>query len=192
MMKNLKKTDPQIYELVKQEEKRQKEVLEMIPSENYTSQAVMEALGTVLTNKYSEGFPGKRYYQGNAVADSVESLAQERACKLFGVPYVNVQPLSGSPDNYAVYFAALENGQKIMGLSLPMGGHITHGHKLGLSGRLFTFAHYELGSNDKLDYDAIEKAVLKEKPALLICGFTAYSRKIDFKRFGAIADKAGC
>lgn len=191
-MKNLKKVDPQIYELVKQEEKRQKEVLEMIPSENYTSQAVMETLGTVLTNKYSEGFPGKRYYQGNAVADAVESLAQERAMKLFGVPYVNVQPLSGSPANSAVYFAALENGQKIMGLSLPMGGHITHGHRLGLSGRLFTFAHYELGSNDKLDYDAIEKAVMKEKPALLICGFTAYSRRIDFKRFGQIADKAGC
>lgn len=191
-MKNLKKVDPQIYELVKQEEKRQKEVLEMIPSENYTSQAVMEALGTVLTNKYSEGFPGKRYYQGNAVADSVESLAQERAKKLFGVPYVNVQPLSGSPANSAVYFATLENGQKIMGLSLAMGGHITHGHKLGLSGRLFKFAHYELGANEKLDYDLIEKAVMKEKPQLLICGFTAYSRKVDFKKFAQIAEKADC
>jgi glycine hydroxymethyltransferase len=192
MMKSLKKTDPQIYELVKQEEKRQKEVLEMIASENYASQAVMETLGTVLTNKYSEGFPGKRYYQGNAVADSVESLAQERACKLFDVPYVNVQPLSGAPANSAVYFALLENGQKLMGLSLASGGHITHGHKLGLSGRLFTFAHYDMGPDGKLDYDAIEKAVMKEKPALLICGFTAYSRKIDFKRFGQIADKAGC
>lgn len=192
LMKNLKKVDPQIYELVKQEEKRQKEVLEMIPSENYTSQAVMEALGTVLTNKYSEGFPGKRYYQGNAVADSVESLAQERAKKLFGVPYVNVQPLSGSPANSAVYFATLENGQKIMGLSLAMGGHITHGHKLGLSGRLFKFAHYELGANEKLDYDLIEKAVMKEKPQLLICGFTAYSRKVDFKKFAQIAEKADC
>lgn len=191
-MKHLKKVDPQIHDLIKKEEKRQKDVLEMIPSENYTSQAVMEALGSVLTNKYSEGFPGKRYYQGNEVADEVESLAQQRAMKLFGVPYVNVQPLSGSPANSAVYFAALENGQKIMGLSLPMGGHITHGHKLGLSGRLFTFAHYELGSNDKLDYDAIEKAVMKEKPALLICGFTAYSRRVDFKKFGQIADKAGC
>lgn len=192
LMKNLKKVDPQIYELVKQEEKRQKEVLEMIPSENYTSQAVMEALGTVLTNKYSEGFPGKRYYQGNAVADSVESLAQERAKKLFGVPYVNVQPLSGSPANSAVYFATLENGQKIMGLALAMGGHITHGHKLGLSGRLFKFAHYELGANEKLDYDLIEKAVMKEKPQLLICGFTAYSRKVDFKKFAQIAEKADC
>lgn len=191
-MKNLKQTDPQIYDLIKAEEKRQEDVLEMIPSENYTSQAVMEALGSVLTNKYSEGFPGKRYYQGNANADAVETLAQERAKKLFDVPYVNVQPLSGSPANSAIYFATLENGQKIMGLSLPMGGHITHGHKLGLSGRLFSFVHYELGANDQLDYDAIEKMALKEKPQLLICGFTAYSRRIDFKRFGQIADKVGC
>jgi len=192
MMMHLKKTDPQIYKLVKQEEKRQKEVLEMIPSENYTSSAVIEALGTVLTNKYSEGFPGKRYYQGNAVIDSVESLAQERAKKLFGVPYVNVQALSGAPANSAVYFAVLENGEKLMGLNLAHGGHITHGHKLGLSGRLFTFSHYELGEDDELDYDAIEKQVLKEKPKLLICGYTAYPRKINFKRFGEIADKAGC
>lgn len=192
MMTNLKKQDPQIYSLVVAEEKRQKDVLEMIPSENYTSQAVMETLGTVLTNKYSEGFPGKRYYQGNAVADAVESLAQERAMKLFGVPYVNVQPLSGAPANSIVYFAALENGDKIMGLSLAEGGHITHGHKLGLSGRLFTFAHYTLGKDDLLDYDAIEKLVLKEKPKLLICGYTAYPRIINFKRFGQIADKAGC
>ncbi len=191
-MKNLKKTDPQIYELIQLEEKRQKEVLEMIPSENYTSRAVMEALGTVLTNKYSEGFPGRRYYQGNAVADKVELLAQERAKKLFGVPYVNVQALSGSPANSAVYFATLENGEKLMGLSLAYGGHITHGHKLGLSGRLFSFAHYTLDEKKViLDYDEIEKQVMKEKPKLLICGFTAYPRKIDFKRFGEIADKAG-
>ena len=192
MMKNLKKIDPQIYELVKREEKRQHDVLEMIASENYTSQAVMETLGSVLTNKYSEGFPGKRYYQGNEIADAVEALAQERAKKLFGVPYVNVQPLSGSPANSAVYFAVLQNGEKIMGLSLAMGGHITHGHKLGLSGRFFTSVHYELGKGDVLDYDAIEKMALKEKPQILICGYTAYPRKINFKRFGEIADKVGC
>jgi len=191
-MNNLKKTDPQIYDLIKQEEQRQKDVLEMIASENYASQAVMEALGSVLTNKYSEGFPGKRYYQGNAIADAVEVTASERAKKLFGVPYVNVQPLSGSPANSAVYFALLENGQKIMGLSLAMGGHITHGHKLGLSGRFFQSVHYVLGDGDVLDYDAIEKMALKEKPQLLICGFTAYPRTIDFKRFGEIADKVGC
>lgn len=187
-MKNLKQTDPEIYTLIQAEEKRQKDVLEMIPSENYASQAVMEALGSVLTNKYSEGFPKKRYYQGNEVVDSVEILAAERAKKLFGVAYVNVQPLSGSPANSAVYFALLENGDKIMGLSLSSGGHITHGHKLGLSGRLFTFAHYDLGKDATLDYDLIAQQVKKEKPKLLICGFTAYSRIIDFAKFRKIAD----
>lgn len=191
-MKNLQKTDPQIYKLIREEEKRQKGVLEMIASENYTSQAVMDALGSVLTNKYSEGFPKKRYYQGNHVIDQVEMLAQERAQKLFGVPYVNVQALSGAPANSAVYMAVLENGQRLMGLNLTHGGHITHGHKLGLSGRLFTYSHYELGNKGELDYDVIEKQVLKEKPQILICGYTAYSGKIDFKRFGEIADKAGC
>lgn len=188
LMKQVKIVDPEIYSLIKAEEKRQRDVLEMIPSENYASQAVMEALGTVLTNKYSEGFPKKRYYQGNDVIDSVEMLATERAKKLFGVPYVNVQPLSGSPANSAVYFALLENGEKIMGLSLTSGGHITHGHKLGLSGRLFTFAHYDLGKDARLDYDLIAKQVKKEKPRLLICGFTAYSRMIDFAKFRKIAD----
>lgn len=191
-MINLKKTDPEIYNLIKEEEKRQKNVLEMIASENYASKSVIAALGSVLTNKYSEGFPGKRYYQGNAIADAVETTAQERAKKIFGVPYVNVQPLSGSPANSAVYFAVLQNGDKLMGLSLASGGHITHGHKLGLSGRFFKAVHYTLGKNDRLDYDAIEAQVMKEKPQLLICGYTAYPRKIDFKRFGQIAEKAGC
>lgn len=191
-MNYLKKTDPQVYTLIRQEERRQKDVLEMIASENYASQAVMEALGSVLTNKYSEGFPKKRYYQGNENIDSVEMLAQERAQKLFGVPYVNVQALSGAPANSAVYFAVLKNGEKLMGLSLTSGGHITHGHPLGLSGRLFTFAHYDLGKDGFLDYDAIEKQVLKEKPRLLICGFTAYPQIIDFKKFGEIAKKANC
>src|SRR5579872_1086585 len=123
-MKSLIRVDLQIYKLIKQEEKRQKEVLEMIASENYTSKAVMDALGSVLTNKYSEGFPKKRYYQGNEVIDQIEILAQERAKKLFNVPYVNVQALSGSPANSAVYFAVLKNGEKLMGLSLTSGGHI--------------------------------------------------------------------
>jgi glycine hydroxymethyltransferase len=191
-MKNLKRVDPEIYDLIKLEEKRQKDVLEMIASENYASKAIIETLGTVLTNKYSEGFPNKRYYQGNAYIDGIESLAQERAKKLFGVPYVNVQALSGAPANSAVYFALLENGQKLMGLDLASGGHITHGHKLGLSGRLFTFAHYDLGKNGLLDYDLIEKQVMKEKPQLLICGFTAYHHRIDFARFAKIAEKAKC
>ena len=192
MLKNLKQTDPQIYDLVKQEEKRQHSVLEMIPSENYASEAVIETLGTVLTNKYSEGFPKKRYYQGNSVIDSVEILAAERAQKLFGVPYVNVQALSGSPANSAIYFALLKNGDKMMGLELASGGHISHGHPIGLTGRLFKIFHYKLGKDSLLDYDAIEQQVMKEKPQLLICGFTAYPRIIDFKRFGKIADKAGC
>ena len=144
-MKNLKQIDSELFDLIKLEEKRQKEVIDMIPSENYASQAVMEALGSVLTNKYSEGFPKKRYYQGNSVIDSVEILAQTRAKKLFGVPYVNVQALSGSPANSAVYLAVLANGDKMMGLELTSGGHITHGHPLGLTGRLFKIIHYGLG-----------------------------------------------
>lgn len=191
-MSQLAKIDPEIFDLIEQEKKRQKEVLEMIPSENYTSQAVMEALGSVLTNKYSEGFPKKRYYQGNKVIDDVEILACERAKKLFGVPYVNVQPLSGSPANSAVYLAVLKNGEKMMGLELASGGHITHGHPLGLSGRLFKISHYKLGDDDTLDYDAIEKQAMREAPQLLICGYTAYPRVINFERFGKIADKVGC
>lgn len=190
-MINLKKTDPQIYKLIKDEEKRQKDVLEMIPSENYTSKAVMEALGTVLTNKYSEGYPFKRYYQGNQVADQVESLAIERAKKLFGVPYANVQPYSGSPANSAIYFALLEPGDKIMGLSLAFGGHLTHGAAMSSSSRFFTSVQYTLGKDGKLDFAAIEKQAMKEKPKIIICGFTAYPRLIDFKKFSAIADKVG-
>lgn len=187
----LVKTDPQIARLIKLEEKRQAEVLEMIPSENYTSRAVMEALGTVLTNKYSEGYPKRRYYQGNRVIDEVEILAQERAKKLFGVPYVNVQALSGSPANYAVYFGLCENKDKIMGLSLTFGGHLTHGAPLTFSSRFFTSVPYELGKDGFLDYDAIAKLAVREKPKIIICGFTAYPRIIDFARFGQIADKAG-
>lgn len=187
----LKKTDPLIYNLIKEEEKRQRDVLEMIPSENYTSKAVMEALGTVLTNKYSEGYPNRRYYQGNKIADQVEMTAQERAKKLFGVPYVNVQPYSGSPANSAIYFALLEPKDKIMGLSLAFGGHLTHGAALSSSSRFFTAVQYTLGKNGQLDYDAIEKLAVKEKPKIIVAGFTAYPRTIDFKKFAQIADKAG-
>lgn len=191
-MNSLKKTDPQIYNLVKEEEKRQKEVLEMIPSENYASSAVIEALGTVLNNKYSEGYPKKRYYQGNIVVDQVEILAEERAQKLFGVPYVNVQPLSGSPANLAVYFAILTPFKsKIMGLSLAFGGHLTHGQPVSASGKFFKSVLYSLGKDGSLDYEAIEKQAEKEKPDVIVCGFTAYPRIIDFKRFAQIADKVG-
>ncbi len=190
-MKNLRATDPQIYDLIKLEEKRQRDVLEIIPSENYASKAVIEALGSVLNNKYSEGYPKRRYYQGNKVVDEVELLAEERAQKLFGVPYVNVQALSGSPANAAVYMALLEYKDKLMGLSLAFGGHLTHGAPLTFSSRFFTSVQYELGKDGLLDYDAIEKMALLEKPKLIICGFTAYPRIIDFKRFGQIADKVG-
>lgn len=188
----LKIKDPQVYKLIKDEEKRQTQVLEMIPSENYTSKEVLEALGTVLNNKYSEGYPKKRYYQGNAVADKVEILAEERAQKLFGVPYVNVQALSGSVMNLAVYFALLEPLKgKIMGLSLAFGGHLTHGQPQSASGKFFKGVLYTLGKDGKLDFKAIEKQALKEKPDIIVCGFTAYSSIIDFKKFGEIADKVG-
>jgi glycine hydroxymethyltransferase len=186
----LKRNDPTVYKLIKDEEKRQKEVLEMIPSENYASQEVMEALGTILVDKYSEGYPKKRYYQGNKVADEVEILAEERAKKLFGVPYVNVQPYSGSPANSAVFLALLEPlKDKIMGLSLSFGGHLTHGSPVSFSGKVFKSVPYFLGKDGLLDYKEIERIALKEKPKLIVCGFTAYPRIIDFKKFSQIATK---
>ncbi len=190
-MKYLKQTDSEIFHLIKAEQKRQKEVLEMIPSENYASQAVFEALGNELNNKYSEGYPKKRYYQGNAVVDQVEIIAQERAKELFDVPFVNVQALSGSPANYAVYMATLEPGDKIMGLSLSFGGHLTHGAKSTFASRFFTSVPYELGKNGILDFKAIEELAVKEKPKIIVCGFTAYPRVIDFASFAKIADKVG-
>jgi len=190
-MKTLQQIDSETYNLIELEEKRQRDVLEMIPSENYTSRAVREALGSVLTNKYSEGYPKKRYYQGNAVIDEVETLAQERAKKLFGVPYVNVQALSGAPANAAVYMALLTYQDKIMGLKLSFGGHLTHGAPNTFSSRFFTAVNYELGKDCLLDYDAIEELAMKEKPKIIVCGYTAYPRLIDFKRLGDIADKCG-
>ena len=188
----LKSKDSKIYQLLKQEEKRQTEVLEMIPSENYSSKEVMEALGTVLVNKYSEGYPKKRYYQGNRIVDDIEIIAEERAKKLFSVPYVNVQPYSGSPANSAVFLALLEPlKDKIMGLSLAFGGHLTHGSPVSFSGKYFKTVSYTLGKNGMLDFDQIEKLALKERPKIIVCGFTAYPRIVDFKRFGQIADKVG-
>lgn len=188
----LKTKDPAVFKLIKKEEKRQKEVLEMIPSENYTSKDVMEALATVLVNKYSEGYPKKRYYQGNRFIDDIEIIAEERAKKLFGVPYVNIQPYSGSPANSAVFLALLEPlKDKIMGLSLAFGGHLTHGCPVSFSGKYFKTVPYTLGKDGLLDYWAIEQLAIKTHPKLIICGFTAYPRIVDFKRFGQIADKVG-
>lgn len=189
---NLQKKSPKIYSFIKEEEKRQREVLEMIASENYTSEAVMEALGSVFTNKYSEGYPLRRYYQGNKIVDNVEMYAQDLVKKLFKVPHVNVQPYSGSPANAAILMGALKDGEKLMGLALDQGGHITHGLAVGFSGRFFKTAHYKVSEKTRqLDYDEVEKEVIKEKPNLIICGFTAYPRIIDFARFRKIADKVG-
>jgi glycine hydroxymethyltransferase len=190
-MKHLKQTDPQIYTLVKAEERRQKDVLEMIPSENYTSQAVIETLGTVLTNKYSEGYPKKRYYQGNAVVDEIEIIAQDRAKKLFDVPFVNVQAYSGSPANNAVMMATLKPGDKLMGLKLAFGGHLTHGLPLNVSGAYYKSVQFETTKDGLIDFEAVEALAVKEKPQLIICGFTAYPREVDFSRFAKIADKVG-
>lgn len=189
---SLKRFDPAIAKLIAAEARRQQEVLEMIPSENYASPAVLEALGSVLNNKYSEGYPKKRYYQGNAVVDEVEILAQERAKKLFGVPYVNVQALSGAPANTAIYMAVLsDKSDKIMGLSLAFGGHLTHGAPLNFSSRFFTAVNYSLGRDRTLDYGEIERMAVQEKPKIIVCGFTAYPRTIDFARFAKIADRVG-
>lgn len=181
-----------VFDLIAQETKRQREVLEMIPSENYTSLDVMKALGSVLTNKYSEGYPHKRYYQGNKIIDDVEDYAQELAKKLFGVPHANVQPYSGSPANTAVYLALLEPlKDKIMGLSLAFGGHLTHGAPVSISGKYYKSASYQLGSDGWINYERLEKIALQEKPKIIVCGFTAYPRIIDFKRFAQIAEKVG-
>ncbi len=184
--------DKQIQELIKLEEKRQTFNLEMIPSENYTSKAVNEIVGSVLGNKYAEGYPGKRYYQGNQVVDQVEILAQERLKKLFGVPYVNVQPYSGSPANSAIYFALLNPGDKIMGLALSSGGHLTHGHPdVTFSGKYFKSVQYVVGDDGWIDYESLAKQVLLEKPKLIVCGTTSYPRLLDFKKFREIADSVG-
>lgn len=181
-----------VFKFIELEEKRQKEVLEMIPSENYASENVLKALGSVLTNKYSEGYPHKRYYQGNKVIDSVEDYAVTLAKKLFGVPHVNVQPYSGSPANTAVYFALLQPlKDKIMGLPLSLGGHLTHGSPVSISGKYFKVVPYYLNKDGSLNYDEVEKIALKEKPKIIVCGFTAYPRIINFKRFGEIAQKSG-
>jgi len=184
--------DKQIFDLIKKEERRQRNVLEMIPSENYCSKEVMRAMGSVLGNKYSEGYPHKRYYQGNTYIDEIEDLAIERAKKLFGVPYVNVQPYSGSPANSAVYFALLNPGEKIMGMALSAGGHLTHGHpKITFSGKYFTSVQYGVGKDGWLDYDEIERTAILQKPKIIVCGGTAYPRIWGFREFGRIADKVG-
>lgn len=189
---NLEKTDPEIFAAVKNEIERQRNELNMIPSENYCSKAVLEACGSVLNNKYAEGYPKKRYYQGNQFIDDAEQLAIDRAKKLFGAEHANVQPDSGSIANLAVYFALLKPGDKIMGLKLDMGGHLTHGHKVSATAKFYTSVQYGLDKETGLiDMDEIRKFAEKEKPKIIVSGATAYPRIFDFKGFHEIAVDVG-
>jgi len=189
-MTNLKDFDPKIHNLIKDEEKRQIAKIRLIASENYVTRAVLEASGNVLTNKYSEGYAHKRYYEGQEMIDEIEELAISRAKELFGADHVNVQPYSGSPANLAVYLAFLEPGDSILGLALPHGGHLTHGSKVSISGKYFNATGYELDEKSGcLNYDTIQKLALEHKPKIIIAGHTAYPRVIDFKKFRQIADE---
>lgn len=190
-MKYLTKVDPLIAELVRKEQKRQEETLMMIPSENIASFAVEEALGTSLGNKYAEGYPFKRYYQGQKIVDQVESLVINRVKKMFKVPHANVQPYSGSPANFAVYNALLEPGDVIMGLSLSFGGHLTHGAAASATSKYFESVQYGLRKNGVIDYENVEKHALKYKPKIIVAGITAYPRVIDWKKFAEISKKVG-
>jgi len=191
-MSILKEQDPIIYEYIENELERQRYVLNMIPSENYVSKAVLEATGSILNNKYSEGYSKKRYYQGNRWIDEIEMLAIERAKKLFGAEHANVQPYSGSPANAAIYFALLNPGDKIMGMKLDMGGHLTHGHTVNFSARFYKSVQYGVDPETHLlDMDVIRKIALKEKPKIIVSGYTAYPRTIPFKEFHEIAEEVG-
>ncbi|MFK7749794.1 MAG: serine hydroxymethyltransferase [Kordia sp.] len=184
--------DEQIFELIQAEKERQIEGLELIASENFTSEQVMEAVGSVLTNKYAEGYPGKRYYGGCEVVDEVETIAIERAKALFGAAYANVQPHSGSQANTAVFAACLKPGDKILGFDLSHGGHLTHGSPVNFSGKLYTPSFYGVEEETGvLNYDKIQETATKEQPKMIIAGASAYSRDIDFKRFREIADSVG-
>ena len=191
-MSDLKTSDPKVSEILEAEKQRQAEGIELIPSENYVSAGVLEANGSIFTNKYSEGYPGKRYYGGQENTDRVENLAIERAKELFGAEHANVQPYSGSPANTAIYFALLEFGDTVMGLKLDHGGHITHGLPIAFSGKAYNFVQYEVDKETgQLNYDAIEKLAEECKPKMIVAGFTAYPRDIDWERFKAICDKVG-
>ena len=188
----LEQYDPQIYELLKQEQTRQSGSLRLIPSENYVSKAVMQASGSCLTNKYSEGYPGKRYYEGQQVTDLIETLARDRAKKIFKADHANVQSYSGSIANLAAYNALLEPGDTVMGLSLPYGGHLTHGWKVSVTSKFYKSVQYTVrGDTGRFDYNQIEELAKKHKPKLIISGATAYPRAIDFEAFGRIAKSVG-
>ena len=192
MSRPLAEADPEIYEAIRQETERQGSQLELIASENFTSEAVLEATGSVLTNKYAEGYPGKRYYGGCEFVDIVENLARDRAKKLFGAEYVNVQPHSGSQANQAAYAAVLQPGDTILGLNLSHGGHLTHGHHLNFSGKTYKVVPYGVRKEDeRIDYDELARLAEEHKPKLIISGGSAYPRTLDFPRFRQIADSVG-
>ena len=188
--KNLVKVDEEIYSLVEKELEREQDGIELIASENFASEAVMEAMGSYLTNKYAEGYPSKRYYGGCQVVDEVEELARERAKKLFGAEHVNVQPHSGSQANMAVYFTILQPGDTVLGMNLSHGGHLTHGSAVNFSGRLYNFVSYGVNKEtERIDYEEVRRLALEYKPKLIVAGASAYSRIIDFKKLKEICDE---
>ncbi len=185
--------DKKVEKLIKGEEKRQAEGLELIPSENYVSEDVLRANGSVFTNKYSEGYPGRRYYGGQDFTDGVERLAIERACKLFKCKYANVQPHAGAPANIAAYFALMEPGDTIMGMDLSHGGHLTHGHPVTNISKIFRFIRYKMKNPEtgEIDFDEMLKVAMKEKPKIILAGFSAYTRELDYAKFSKVAKKVG-
>ncbi|MDN4592786.1 serine hydroxymethyltransferase [Polycladomyces subterraneus] len=192
-MEHIRQTDPETAEAIASELARQQGKIELIASENFVSSAVLEALGTVLTNKYAEGYPGKRYYGGCEYVDIVEDLARERAKKLFGAEHANVQPHSGAQANMAVYFSVLEPGDTVLGMNLAHGGHLTHGSPVNFSGKLYKFVAYGVDpETHRIDYEEVRRLALEHKPKLLVAGASAYPRTIDFAKLREIADEAGC
>jgi len=191
--KNIKHQDEEIYATLVGEEERERTGIELIPSENYVSMAVREAMGSVFTNKYSEGYPGKRYYGGQKYTDEMETIAIERAKKLFKAKYANVQPLGGAAANVAMYFALMEPGDTVLGMDLSHGGHLTHGHPTTAINKVFNFVRYKMKDVDtgEIDYDHLREMALEHKPKIILAGFSAYSRELDYEKFKAIADEVG-
>ena len=190
-LKHVEEFDPEVFEMLELENKRQHEHLELIASENFVSKAVREAMGSVFTNKYAEGYPGKRYYGGCEHVDVVEDLARDRMCKLFGADHANVQPHSGSNANMAVYLATLEPGDTVLGMNLTEGGHLTHGSPVNISGLFFHFVAYGVDENEQIDYEDVRQKALEHKPKMIIAGASAYPREIHFQKFREIADEVG-
>ena len=191
MLDNMKKNDPEIEELIEKELERQQNCIELIASENIVSRTILEANGSILTNKYAEGYSGNRYYGGCEYIDQIENIAIERACKLFNCKYANVQPHSGSHANQAAYLALLEEGDHVLSISLDRGGHLTHFSPASLTGKMYDAKYYTTDENGYIDYDDVERLAIEHKPKLILTGYSAYPRKIDFKRFREIADKVG-